>query len=184
MQRLIGESEHRGINIYFSHQTVAFIKLRTLPCELVGKCGTRKVTHNITKLVFLVGHLEEDHNEVMDPTRKLQLTFLPNLPRAWMICSSSRDICGCLLIPKTSMASLIDGHVSSQAAERAASALGSYISKVRDQANEDELLGAKEDFVWLVVSVKRMSPEKNMKPHRMSVYYVCQVPCAYILDAP
>lgn len=74
------------------------------------------------------------------------------------------------------MASLIDGHVSSQAAERAASALSSYISKLRDQANEDELLGAKEDFVWLVVSVKRMSPEKNMKPHRMSVYRVFRVP--------
>lgn len=65
------------------------------------------------------------------------------------------------------MDTLIGEHVSSQAIERATSALCTYISKRRDQANEDELLGSREDFVWLVVSVKHMSPEKKLKPYRM-----------------
>lgn len=67
------------------------------------------------------------------------------------------------------MTSLVDDHVPLQAIEDAASAIVSYISKSRALAEEKELLGAREDFVWLIVSSKRVSPEKKLKPHRMSV---------------
>lgn len=72
-------------------------------------------------------------------------------------------ICGATKMSKD----LIDLHVSPTAIERAATALNTYISKSHAQQNEDELLGAREDFIWLVLSTKRMSPEKKVKPHRM-----------------
>lgn len=65
--------------------------------------------------------------------------------------------------------SKLDEHVSVAAVEKAVSALLSHVEKTRNDQDESELLGAREDFVWLVVATKRMSPEKKLKPYRMCV---------------
>ena len=62
---------------------------------------------------------------------------------------------------------LIDEHVSSAVVERASSAIHAYISQAHARQDNEDLLGAHEDFVWLVVGVKHMTPGKNLKPHRM-----------------
>jgi ribosome biogenesis protein UTP30 len=67
------------------------------------------------------------------------------------------------------MARLIDDHVAVATVERAVHALITHIRKSESEQNETELLGAKEDYVWLVLATKRMSPEKRLKPHRMFV---------------
>lgn len=65
------------------------------------------------------------------------------------------------------MTELIDSHVSRDQVERAVKALSSYIRKSRAEEDESRLLGAKEDFVWLVVATKKMFPQNNLKPTKM-----------------
>ncbi|KAF8318947.1 ribosomal protein L1 [Clavulina sp. PMI_390] len=62
---------------------------------------------------------------------------------------------------------LIDGHVAAAVVERASSAIHAYVSQASARQDDEDLLGAHEDFVWLVVGVKRMTPGKNLKPHRI-----------------
>lgn len=76
------------------------------------------------------------------------------------------------------MSQLLAGNVSRSDAEHAVTALFSYISKNRAQQNDSELLGSKEQSIWLVVSTKQMSLPKPKigKPHRMldySIYGPC-----------
>ena len=63
--------------------------------------------------------------------------------------------------------SLIDGRVSVEQCEKAVSALLRHVREVQQKAEETELLPGKEQHVWLVMTVKRMQPMKNLKPQQM-----------------
>ncbi|KZV79225.1 ribosomal protein L1 [Exidia glandulosa HHB12029] len=62
---------------------------------------------------------------------------------------------------------LIDEHVSSAQALKAAKALHAYATKKQTERDADELLPTKDEHVWLVVGTKVMHPEKKLKPHRI-----------------
>ncbi|KAG8696729.1 hypothetical protein FRC09_008298 [Ceratobasidium sp. 395] len=62
------------------------------------------------------------------------------------------------------MPSLIDSHVSVKQAKLAVDALLKYAAKVQAERDETELLGAKDELVWLNVNVKQVHPEKKLKP--------------------
>lgn len=68
----------------------------------------------------------------------------------------------------------IDGKVSRAQAQKAFSALAAYTAKRKAEKERNELpldgVGAghsREDTVWLQLTVKKLSPEKKMKPCRM-----------------
>jgi len=65
---------------------------------------------------------------------------------------------------------LVADRISSADIENAVAALSSYISRTRAQQDHNELLGWKEEFVWLIVSTKQMNPTPPKKPRRMSGY--------------
>lgn len=62
---------------------------------------------------------------------------------------------------------LIDEHVSLNQCKKAIDALHAFQSKKDEKAAETELLPGKEQFVWLQVAVKKMQPEKKLKPFKM-----------------
>jgi len=62
---------------------------------------------------------------------------------------------------------LIDSHVSIAQSKLAIDALLTHAQKERQAAEETEILGAKEDHVWLVVATKQMHAEKKLKPFSM-----------------
>ncbi|KAG9118437.1 hypothetical protein FRC07_007056 [Ceratobasidium sp. 392] len=62
------------------------------------------------------------------------------------------------------MPDLIDSHVSVKQAKLAIDALLKHASKVQADREETELLGAKDELVWLNVNVKQVHPEKKLKP--------------------
>lgn len=62
---------------------------------------------------------------------------------------------------------LIDDHVSEKQCKLAVNALLDHAVKVQEKKQETELLADKEQNVWLVITVKQMHPEKNLKPHRI-----------------
>ncbi|KAG9085913.1 hypothetical protein FRC06_003370 [Ceratobasidium sp. 370] len=62
------------------------------------------------------------------------------------------------------MSNLIDSHVSVKQAKLAIDALLKHAAKVQAERDETELLGAKDELVWLNVNVKRVHPEKKLKP--------------------
>ncbi|KAG8742500.1 hypothetical protein FRC10_001334 [Ceratobasidium sp. 414] len=62
------------------------------------------------------------------------------------------------------MPNLIDSHVSIKQAKLAIDALLKHAAKVQAEREETELLGAKDELVWLNVNVKRVHPEKKLKP--------------------
>lgn len=71
---------------------------------------------------------------------------------------------------------LIDAHVSISQCKKAATALLTHAKKVAEKKAESELLPGKEENVWLVLSVKKVSPEKKLKPFRMYVrYYIFKI---------
>ena len=65
---------------------------------------------------------------------------------------------------------LIDSHVSTAQAETAVTALSKHIAKASTVSEETEILGPKEEFIWLVVSTKMMPSQQKVKPIRMYVY--------------
>jgi len=65
---------------------------------------------------------------------------------------------------------LVADRISNADVENAVAALSSYISRTRVQQDHNELLGWKEEFVWLIVSTKQMNPTPKKKPRRMSGY--------------
>ncbi|KAF9517260.1 hypothetical protein BS47DRAFT_1340013 [Hydnum rufescens UP504] len=71
---------------------------------------------------------------------------------------------------------LIDSHVSHAQARAAIQALISHIRKSTSQSEKLELLGPKEDYVWLVLATKRMHPVAKLKP--------CKIPLAHSLVDP
>ncbi|KAG8684527.1 hypothetical protein FRC09_015331 [Ceratobasidium sp. 395] len=62
------------------------------------------------------------------------------------------------------MPSLIDSHVSVKQVKLAVDALLKHAAKVQEERDETELLGAKDELVWLNVNVKQVHPEKKLKP--------------------
>ncbi|CAE6413595.1 unnamed protein product [Rhizoctonia solani] len=62
------------------------------------------------------------------------------------------------------MSKLIDSHVSTKQAKLAIDALLKYNEKHQAEKEESELLGAREEVVWLNVAVKKAYPEKKLKP--------------------
>ncbi|EUC63366.1 ribosomal protein L5 [Rhizoctonia solani AG-3 Rhs1AP] len=66
--------------------------------------------------------------------------------------------------PLTAMSKLIDSHVSTKQAKLAIDALLKHHEKHQAEKEESELLGAKEEVIWLNVAVKKAYPEKKLKP--------------------
>ncbi|EPQ54787.1 ribosomal protein L1, partial [Gloeophyllum trabeum ATCC 11539] len=64
---------------------------------------------------------------------------------------------------------LIDGHVSSLQCKKAVNALLGHALQIQKKKEENELLPGKEQHVWLVVAVKKMQPEKKLKPHKIPI---------------
>ena len=64
---------------------------------------------------------------------------------------------------------LIDDHVSTKQCEKAIEALLNHALKWQAEKDKTELLGAKEQHVWLNITVKNMHPEKKLKPFKMYV---------------
>ncbi|KAI5122816.1 hypothetical protein M0805_000158 [Coniferiporia weirii] len=62
---------------------------------------------------------------------------------------------------------LIDSRVPLTQCKKAVTALVSHATKAAKQSEENELLPEKEENVWLVLSVKRTTPEKKLKPFRI-----------------
>ena len=62
---------------------------------------------------------------------------------------------------------LIDSRVSATQCKKAVDALMNHATKLAKQRDENELLGGREENVWLVLTVKRSHPEKKLKPQRM-----------------
>lgn len=62
---------------------------------------------------------------------------------------------------------LIDSHVSSNQCKKAVKALVEHAAKFAKAKEEKELLPGKEENIWLVLSVKKTTPEKKLKPFKM-----------------
>ena len=62
---------------------------------------------------------------------------------------------------------LIDDHVSLQQCGKAIKALHSHQTKKLAERQERELLPGKEENIWLVVAVKKVTPTLRIKPIRM-----------------
>jgi ribosome biogenesis protein UTP30 len=67
---------------------------------------------------------------------------------------------------------LIDSHVSLKQCKQAVHALHAYQSKKEQELQESELLPAKEQNVWLNVTVKKISSGHKFKPVKMYVFHV------------
>jgi hypothetical protein len=75
------------------------------------------------------------------------------------------------LFSRQSMAQneLIDSNISLRQCQLAVEALHSHQTKVQEKQAESQLLLGKEQHVWLVLAVKKIHPEKNLKPFKMYV---------------
>ena len=73
---------------------------------------------------------------------------------------------------------LIDSRVSVLQCKRAVQALHTHESKKAEEQHANDMLGPKEQAIWLVVAVKKMYPERKLKPFRMCV----PVPSSTLLD--
>jgi hypothetical protein len=65
------------------------------------------------------------------------------------------------------VADTIDGHVSTAQCAKAIDALLKHGHAHQEKLAEHELLPGSEPHVWLVLAVKRMQPEKKLKPFKM-----------------
>ncbi|KAH9950647.1 ribosomal protein L1p/L10e family-domain-containing protein [Amylocystis lapponica] len=66
---------------------------------------------------------------------------------------------------------LIDSHVSARQCKLAVDALLIHAQKVAEKKAEKQLLPGKEQNVWLQVTVKRMHPEKKLKPAKIPLVH-------------
>jgi ribosome biogenesis protein UTP30 len=66
---------------------------------------------------------------------------------------------------------IIDGHVSKNQCSLAVNSLLKHAHAVKQRRDETQLLGAREEEVWLVVASKRMCPEKKLKPIKIPLKY-------------
>ena len=75
---------------------------------------------------------------------------------------------------KDKQAVLIDSHVPQSQCKKAITALVKHATKIAKQKEETELIPGKEENVWLVLSVKKVVPEKKLKPYKMCVANMCE----------
>lgn len=64
---------------------------------------------------------------------------------------------------------IIDFHVCLSQCRKAVEALHSHESKKKKDFEENQILPAKEQHIWLNVTLKKASPTYRVKPHRMYV---------------
>jgi hypothetical protein len=64
---------------------------------------------------------------------------------------------------------LIDEHVSLSQCKKAVDALLKHALQHQSEREETELFPGKEQHIWLQVTVKKMHPERKLKPHKMCV---------------
>jgi ribosome biogenesis protein UTP30 len=69
---------------------------------------------------------------------------------------------------------LLDSRVSVSQCDKAVNALYEYATKAAEKEAETELLGAKEQHIWLNVTVKKIPAEHKLKPVKLyvSFYFV------------
>lgn len=80
---------------------------------------------------------------------------------------------------------LIDSHVSSAQCDKAVSALVGHATKIAKRKEEHELLPGKEENLWIVVSVKKVTPEKKLKAHKMFALWLFSIsPCSRFVVVP
>jgi len=77
---------------------------------------------------------------------------------------------------------LIDDHVSVEQCQKAVTALLKHARANKEKDDEASLLPGKDQQVWLVTTVKRMNPNKNLKPQRMYVLKLLLVYFIYQLE--
>ena len=68
---------------------------------------------------------------------------------------------------------LLDSHVCLRQCQLAVEALHKHQLKVEKERQENELLPSKEQFVWLVLTVKKIHPKMKIMPFRMYVPSAC-----------
>lgn len=66
--------------------------------------------------------------------------------------------------------SLIDGKVDKNQAKKAIDALHAHTTKAQQKQQDTQLLPAKEQHVWLNVTVKKIASAHKFKPVKMWVY--------------
>lgn len=64
---------------------------------------------------------------------------------------------------------LIDAHVSLKQCRQAVEALHAHELKKKEKFEETQLLPGKDQYVWLNVTVKQISPHHRLKPLKMYV---------------
>jgi len=67
----------------------------------------------------------------------------------------------------------IDDQVSLSQCRKAVEALHSHESKKKEKFEANEILPAKEQYIWLNVAVKTISTAHKLKPHKMYVVNPC-----------
>ncbi|KAF8583320.1 ribosomal protein L1 [Ramaria rubella] len=67
--------------------------------------------------------------------------------------------------------SLVDDHVSIEQCKKAVSALLKHAQKKQLEHDETQLLPGKDQYIWLVMTVKQMQPMKALKPHKIPLTY-------------
>jgi len=72
-------------------------------------------------------------------------------------------------MPMSKGEELIDDHVSLSQCWKAVEALHTHETKKKEIFEENEILPAKEEHVWLNVAVKTISTAHKLKPHKMYV---------------
>jgi ribosome biogenesis protein UTP30 len=77
---------------------------------------------------------------------------------------------------------LIDSRVSVKQCSLAVEALYSHELKKKQEQQENELLGPKEIYIWLVVAVKKMYPERKVKPFSMCVNWYSMSHNSVLMD--
>jgi len=75
----------------------------------------------------------------------------------------------CETIMTKDMDDLIDSRVSLKQCKKAVDALHSFTTKQQQKEEADQLLPGKEQYVWLNVNVKKISPTRKLKPTKMCV---------------
>jgi ribosome biogenesis protein UTP30 len=65
---------------------------------------------------------------------------------------------------------LIESRISLHQCARAIEALHNHQSKEEAKRQDNELLPGKEQYIWLVLAVKRTHPEKKFKPFKMCAF--------------
>ena len=65
---------------------------------------------------------------------------------------------------------LIDSHVSQSQCRKAVEALHSHELKKKEKFEENQILPAIEQHIWLNVTVKKVAPTYKVKPHKMYLF--------------